>query len=162
MRGNNAIYSSTIPLYRTVGPRRHARCSARAGTTQQQNIALDWSGPSGDPRHQSQGLAHTVIRVSRHFIPNPDFSSHPIRFDSPRSRGRRLPTPRLAPPAPMATACPPLSLPSTSLLRMTTRAGPARQPLPSVRCSAVGGELPPPLFTSSVAWHKIFMGDVSV
>uniref|UniRef100_A0A0D9VTT0 uroporphyrinogen decarboxylase n=1 Tax=Leersia perrieri TaxID=77586 RepID=A0A0D9VTT0_9ORYZ len=39
----------------------------------------------------------------------------------------------------MATACPPLSLPPAYLPRGSTSAGPARRPLPAVRCSAVGG-----------------------
>ncbi|XP_044981580.1 uroporphyrinogen decarboxylase [Hordeum vulgare subsp. vulgare] len=66
----------------------------------------------------------------------------------------------------MATACPPLSLPSTSLLRMTTRAGAglARQPLPSIRCSAVGeavaeaavaGTAEEPLLVSAIKGKKV-------
>ncbi|OEL25190.1 Uroporphyrinogen decarboxylase 2, chloroplastic [Dichanthelium oligosanthes] len=62
----------------------------------------------------------------------------------------------------MATACPPLSLPSTSLLR--GRAGPRRRQLSAVRCSAVGeavaeeasvGTAVEPLLVSAIRGKKV-------
>ncbi|GJN07935.1 hypothetical protein PR202_ga25811 [Eleusine coracana subsp. coracana] len=67
----------------------------------------------------------------------------------------------------MATACPPLSLPSTSLLRSdrrSARAGPARRRLSAVRCTAVGeavaeastvGTAEEPLLVSAIRGKKV-------
>uniref|UniRef100_A0A0A9DWP6 DCUP2 n=1 Tax=Arundo donax TaxID=35708 RepID=A0A0A9DWP6_ARUDO len=66
----------------------------------------------------------------------------------------------------MATACPPLSLPSTSLRSSgrSARAGPSRRPLSAVRCSAVGeavaeeaavGTAEEPLLVSAIRGRKV-------